>query len=95
MSAYRTIYKYLLPAQVCELSIPVGGIVLLVSTDPATKAPALWIEHELSGEVEVRTFIVVGTGGYIEADAKHLGSMNADPFVWHVYERPSGKGSGA
>jgi len=82
----RTIWKYALGAPVFEVTVPKGGIVRLVETDPATGYPAVWIEHD-GGDAEVRTFVTVGTGGGVEEGLEHRGSVIAGSFVWHVYER--------
>jgi hypothetical protein len=82
------IYKYQLMAPVVELNVPDGGVVRLVDRDPGSINPTLWIEHDLTKPLVPRTFLVVGTGMYVEPDATHVGSMVAGEFVWHIYERP-------
>lgn len=84
----RTVFKYALHAQVVEIELPTDGIVRLVAVDPATQQPTLWVEHDLSGATERRTFLVVGTGMGVEPDTVHIGSVINEPFVWHIYERP-------
>lgn len=78
------------------------GPVRLAALDPASGAPAVWIEHEpkqierpeanppdtpdLPDRGGVRRFIVIGTGHDIDPDWQHVGSMIDRSFVWHVFE---------
>lgn len=64
--------------------------VVLVAIDPATGAPAIWIEHipPASSDARVqRHFGVFPTGGTIATNADHVGSLIDRDLVWHIYER--------
>lgn len=94
----RTIWKF--PLSLGGLgwqAVKAGsGPVVLCDLDPATGAPAVWIEHdpEELRQFPVREFGIFPTGGPIAADAEHRGSLIDKPrhLVWHVYERSSEAG---
>lgn len=85
----RTIWKFPLNMRGWN-EVGVGGVsqVVLAAIDPASGAPAVWIDHDPDGAPMARSFVVVGTGHEIpDPDAEHVGSMIDRTFVWHIYER--------
>lgn len=62
--------------------------VAMVALDPATSAPAVWLEvwpdspHRFK-----RAFGIFPTGGRLAENAAHVGSLIDGSFVWHIYER--------
>lgn len=66
--------------------------VVLAALDPATGAPAVWLEGDDDGEPLRRVFGVFGTGHEIGEDCQHVGSMIDRDFVWHIYERIEDRG---
>lgn len=49
----------------------------------------VWMELDTAAPTELRCFAVLGTGQRVSASAIHVGSFQAPPYVWHVYELPA------
>lgn len=86
----RVVWKF--PLQVRgwnRVEVGLAAKVVLTAIDPASGAPAVWIEHlvDEGGHPQPRFFGVFPTGGRIAANADHVGSMVDRTFVWHIYER--------
>lgn len=83
---YDIIFKYPLTIGTSlEIGFPVGAMPVLVGMQK--DQPTLWMRFQKDAPpVELRRFIVVGTGHLFGATAKHIGSMQDGPFVWHVLE---------
>lgn len=98
----RTIWKF--PLRVGHWSnIQAGpGPVVLAAVDPASGAPAVWIDLEVGERAPMmegppsvaprpqRQFLVVGTGREVDPGDVHVGSMIDRDYVWHVFERTDG-----
>lgn len=95
----RVIWKFPLSMRGWN-AVPIGpdAKVVLAAIDPASGAPAIWVEHEPADPAQAlgdtssiegprRHFGVFPTGGSIAEDADHVGSMIDRTFVWHIYER--------
>lgn len=90
----RTIYKYPLwgdardPIPVVHIDMPKGAIVRHVCAQ--RDVPTIWAEVETNqgGEVELRSFYVIGTGQRVPPVAVFLGTALAwgGDLVWHIYE---------
>ena len=50
-------------------------------------AICLWAEIDDQRALEMREFVVVGTGHEVSSDLAYVGTAHMPPFVWHVYER--------
>lgn len=62
--------------------------VVLTAMDHASGKPAVWIEHDPTGTMMSRTFVIFGTGQQINGPPHaHVGSVIDGQFVWHIYER--------
>jgi len=70
-----------------KIAIPKGSKIIHAGLDP-NNLPCIWVEvdpHE--EEIVMEELFVLGTGHIMPAlDLNHLGTFNADTFVWHVYE---------
>lgn len=90
--ASRVIYKYQIPIQDhFDLELPYGANICLFATqERCGNHPQLWIEHSATGSSRMvtRKFRVFGTGHPIpdEPLLVHVGSVIAEPFVWHLFE---------
>ena len=84
----RTIWKYPLDMRGWN-RVPIGpdAKVVLAAIDPASGAPAIWVDLDPDTDRGERQFAVIGTGHDIEPGAKHVGSMIDRSFVWHIFER--------
>lgn len=89
----RTIWKFpITVGGITPINIPVGAQVRLAALDPASGAPAIWIELDPEAPMINRRFVIYGTGHEIEGDGGspsdlHVGSLIDGDFVWHIYER--------
>lgn len=84
----KTVWKF--PLQVTKLTVveaPADAPVRLAALDPASGAPAVWLEVDTEAPRVERRFRIHGTGHEVDEDEQHVGSMADRSFVWHVYER--------
>lgn len=73
------------PVPVGDQLHPIGaGPVVLVATQGAVDEVVVWTEETRDGGT--RFVRVYGTGHEIPEASRHLGSVVAGIFVWHVYE---------
>lgn len=78
----------------CDVEMPVGAQQVRFAPQysgpleegPRPGIPTLWALVDPAAELETRTFRVFGTGHAIPDQARHVGSYDADPFVWHVFD---------
>lgn len=76
------------------LAMPVGARTVLFDVQfsgamgegPRMGIPTLWALVDTEAELEPRQFRVFGTGHAVPPGAQHVGSYQAEPFVWHVFE---------
>lgn len=80
----RTIWKYDVPiTDKLEIRMPIGWRFVAVGLDPRNR-PCMWVEVDTEATSIKHQFSVVGTGHPIHEDARVLGSIRQDPFMWHV-----------
>ena len=86
-----TIWKYPVPiSETFTLSIPEGAIFVAFQLQGnelgVPPDPYLWVEVNSEAPKREFRFFIVGTGHEIPSTAKHhLGTIQAGPFVWHLY----------
>lgn len=71
-------------ADIVTVQMAPDSIVRHVGMQGATLC--LWAETDESAVPQMRQFRVVGTGHFVPADSRYLGTGFDGPFVWHVYE---------
>jgi hypothetical protein len=77
------------PSTLIQLQMPKGARILKVQEQGShPPVPTLWALVNQENDMEVRTFVVYGTGQQMNTDRKevYLGTAMCDPFVWHVFE---------
>jgi hypothetical protein len=80
----RSIYKYVIPPNASGIKMPKGATV--IHAGPQGADICLWARVNPSADEEIRSFVVVGTGGAVDDAAVHVGTVFQGPFVWHVFE---------
>lgn len=80
----------------CVVEMPVGARAVRLAPQftgsmahgPREGVPTLWAVVDVAPDIprESRTFGVFGTGHNLPDQAQHVGSYDADPFVWHVFD---------
>jgi hypothetical protein len=81
----KVIYKYLLPAPLTTIALPLGARLLHVHEQYGEVC--LWAEVDSNVEkLEERTFVWIGTGNGFPENGTYLGTAHARHFVWHIYE---------
>jgi hypothetical protein len=93
----RTIWKFRMDVRYPAVQHPPGHFkVVHVGWEP-DQGPewiTLWAEIDLPEQwiagdpCEVAEFEVIGTGHLVNQSLAHIGSVQAGPFVWHVFEKP-------
>lgn len=87
MSNQKKIYKYVLDVKDGdqELKIPHSGRIVHVGKQ--NSQICLWVEFNgYTLPAQKRYFNVFGTGHHIPSEFGHIGTVQMDSFVWHVYE---------
>lgn len=86
----KTIWKF--PIYVIDsqpVKMPKGAEILTVQLQG--NQPCIWAMVDDRAQPETRTIEVHGTGNAIRQDMgisrKYIGTFQAEPFVWHVFER--------
>ncbi|GAB3889023.1 DUF7352 domain-containing protein [Terrabacter terrigena] len=87
----RTIWKFQAPVQdEFDLNGPAPLNIVHVAPDGPTGL-LIWAEVDPNRSQTERHLRVVGTGNPIPNDVtRHIGSVIAPPFVWHLYEATGG-----
>lgn len=84
----KTIFKYPVhEKEVFKIELPVGSQFL--KCDLQRGFPKMWIEQPVVfSEVEMRCFVIHGTGWNIPENHRYLGTYQSEyqTFVWHLYE---------
>lgn len=85
-----TIWKFPIPlVNPAMIRMPKGAVILTVQRQ--SDQACLWAIVDSEAEKEVRYFIIEGTGNPIHEEAgvsrRYIGTFQAPPFVWHVFER--------
>lgn len=87
----KTIWKYRLDEPVKTLALPAGAKVLAVQMQNAE--PTLWVLVDPRNKTEQRTFVNHSTGHTVpDTDDVYCGTLQAGPFVWHIFERRTDAG---
>ena len=86
-----TVYRYDAGIDdLVQITMPKGAQVLHVApSDRISAGIAFWSQADPTAAPERRVFAVVGTGNPMPtyaAEGVHVGSFQAPPFVWHVFE---------
>lgn len=80
----KTIYKYNITSDDCVINMPDSTILTIQYQGDQL---CLWAEVNPSSAVGPHHFRVFGTGHDIPSiSRKHLGTVQKDGYVWHVYE---------
>lgn len=89
----RTIWKYPLESISNEITMPTEATIVHVGSQSVIHPdlgrwayPVLWAEVETEAELEVRHFVVYGTGHPIAPVVTYVGTACTGDFVLHVYE---------
>jgi len=78
------ILKYRLSgAERQTIEMPVGATILSVQVQH--ESICIWAEVEDYTSAG-RTFRIVGTGNEVPEQCKYVGTVQQEPFVWHIYE---------
>ena len=86
----HVVYKYpFCISDVFSLSLPVGAQILSVQLQEGI--PTLWARVNTSLSIELREFVVVGTGREIpevgdDQVLAFIATLQIYGFVWHVFE---------
>ncbi len=89
----RVIWKFPINVtKVTAIEIPEAAQIRLAALDPASGAPAIWVELNPEAPRRERLFRVYGTGHPIDGDGGypydiHVGSVIDRTFVWHIFEQ--------
>ena len=86
----KTIWKYEIPVtDVVELSMPKDAHILPKVAAVAPNRLNVWAVVDPANELEIRQFLVVGTGNPLPEEASiWIGTVVTGPFVWHLFEPP-------
>jgi hypothetical protein len=87
----RTIHKFQsVVAPEVAISMPTLAHIVLVELQHHNGEFCIWAEVDTEHPLEVRNFSVIGTGQAIPPNHVHVGSWQAPPFVWHLFEHTGG-----
>ena len=82
----KTIYKYpIATTHTIHIDMPKGSIPVLIALQE--NYMNLWMEVDMSAEIETRVFGIYGTGHPIKDNDTHIASLIDGQFVWHLYEK--------
>lgn len=82
----RTIHKYPFGvAHTFSVPLPVAHEVVHVDMQGDAQ-PTMWVEVDTSTDTIPFEFHVVGTGHQVPNGTAHVGTVQMDVFVWHLYE---------
>lgn len=84
----RTIHKYTLDYGHTEIPLPCGAEVL--TAQPQHDAICLWAAIDTEQAMELRTFLVKGTGHPLpDRGLRYVGTVQeaGGRLVWHVFEQ--------
>lgn len=82
-----TIWKYELPLgpkSEFVIEMPKGAKVLCVQAQDGEIF--LWVKLDPDHCTELRKFTIYGTGNDVPSGGVYIGTVQIDPFVWHVFE---------
>lgn len=77
-----TIWKYKIDG---SIQMPKDAKILTVQNQDGEEH--LWALVNPINELEVRKFIIIGSGqSFDDTDANYIGTYQQPPFVWHLFE---------
>jgi hypothetical protein len=82
-----TIHKYQFKiADRIEIEMPIHSDILSIQLQNGI--PTMWAKVDTSLQRVKRIFVVFGTGHEINSlfDYRHIGTIQLDGFVWHIFE---------
>ena len=82
----RTVHKF---PVLDEAPFPVARGAKPVLVGQQGKEVYVWMEIDTMEPTTLRRFSVIGTGWAVPCGSTHVGSFQAPPYVWHVYELPA------
>ena len=82
----KTIWKFMLATTTEQVvPMPKGAKPLCVGVQET--GPMLWAEVDTEAPFVDRLIEIIGTGRPMyDTDREYVGTVHADPFVWHVYD---------
>ena len=83
----RTIWKYNLKMTGTSQVLKMPEEVLFLAVGSQRGVVCMWVELVEADESVERTFTVVGTGWLIKDGYIHIGTVQMEEYVWHVYEK--------
>lgn len=82
----KTIWKFpLLIGDNVKIMMPAEAVVVKVAAE-APHTLAIWAIVDSRATLTVRKFTVRGTGHPLDDVGAYLGTVQDDPFVWHIFE---------
>lgn len=81
----KRVLKWTVPVDGQEHSIGDGKVVHVGIQDHAPESIQVWTEQERDSYLAGVFATAYGTGHPIPDHLEHVGSVVAEPFVWHVY----------
>lgn len=83
----KVVYKFPIPYVGAEQDIvlPVGATILTFALQG--DVPHIWVElNPKTAEISKRYFQIFATGQDIPGDARYIGTIFPNPYVFHLYE---------
>lgn len=82
----RTIWKYVVPIEdEIAVAMPNGARVLSVGTEGYAEHLAVWAEVDSAAPLVDVPLAIRGTGHPLREVGPYIGTVQAPPFVWHIY----------
>lgn len=82
----NTIWKYeLSDITPIKIEMPSGAQIMTVAMNNGR--PAVWALVDPAKPLETRTFKIIGTGWEMDGRLTYVGTWQAPPFVWHLFEQ--------
>lgn len=82
----KTVYKFQVVDGVLVVDLPASAKVIRFAKQGFSLF--VWVELNSTEPGVRRVFRVVGTGMPIDDEEIHVGSCEAESFIWHLYEMP-------
>jgi hypothetical protein len=81
-----SVHKYQLSDRLNRtvVNMPAGAQILRLALQK--EVPTIWARVDPDASRVERTFEIFGTGRSIPTGANYIGTFDAGPFVWHVFE---------
>jgi len=80
----KKVWKFPISRGTNHIVMPADAEV--VHVDMQDNAPMLWALVDPAAKRKERCFRIYGTGHGIRDNAKHVGSWQKGPLVWHLFE---------